>query len=289
MENIQNIQITDIKIRDDLYPRQEHNPKLVENYTTVIDKLPPIDINQNNELIDGKHRLLAHRTAKCDTIKAIITETASDIELLELSVEKNASHGMQLSLKDKRSTAIKLYLGHPPQKRIEYKKRLIGKFSVTMRTINNWTKDIDDQTKKERTEKIYDMWLSCHSQTQIAETVGITQETVKENIKKSKDLGKLSKTFRFSAEFQDQEFEPPIYNYNWSWSKKAEGISHPGNTDPRIVQNLLYLYTEPFDIVVDPFAGGGSTIDICKKRLRRYYISLTFLKWLRCQYRQGFS
>ncbi len=31
----------------------------------------------------------------------------------------------------------------------------------------------------------------------------------------------------------------------------------------RIVENLLYAYTEPFDVVVDPFAGGGSTIDIC--------------------------
>ena len=40
-----------------------------------------------------------------------------------------------------------------------------------------------------------------------------------------------------------------------------------------ILDNLLYMYTEPFDIVVDPFAGGGSTVDICKKRLRRYWVS----------------
>jgi len=39
------------------------------------------------------------------------------------------------------------------------------------------------------------------------------------------------------------------------------------------LDNLLYIYTEPFDIVVDPFAGGGSTIDVCKKRLRRYWAS----------------
>ena len=28
-----------------------------------------------------------------------------------------------------------------------------------------------------------------------------------------------------------------------------------------------------FDIVLDPFAGGGATIDVCKKRLRRYCVS----------------
>jgi len=27
------------------------------------------------------------------------------------------------------------------------------------------------------------------------------------------------------------------------------------------------------DVVVDPFAGGGSTIDVCKKRFRRYWVS----------------
>ena len=36
---------------------------------------------------------------------------------------------------------------------------------------------------------------------------------------------------------------------------------------------MVYLYTEPFDIVVDPFGGGGSSIDVCKKRLRRFWIS----------------
>lgn len=39
------------------------------------------------------------------------------------------------------------------------------------------------------------------------------------------------------------------------------------------MDNLLYLYTEPFDVVVDPFAGGGSTIDVCRKRFRRYWVS----------------
>jgi DNA modification methylase len=40
-----------------------------------------------------------------------------------------------------------------------------------------------------------------------------------------------------------------------------------------LLDNLLYLYTNPFDIIVDPFGGGGSTIDLCKKRFRRYWVS----------------
>jgi len=39
------------------------------------------------------------------------------------------------------------------------------------------------------------------------------------------------------------------------------------------LDNLLYYYTKPFDIVFDPFGGGGMTIDVCKRRQRRYYVS----------------
>ena len=49
---------------------------------------------------------------------------------------------------------------------------------------------------------------------------------------------------------------------------KYFGICHPS-----IIDNLIYLYTEPFDIVIDPFAGACTTIDVCKKRSRRYWIS----------------
>jgi DNA modification methylase len=50
-------------------------------------------------------------------------------------------------------------------------------------------------------------------------------------------------------------------------------VKHFGNIPPEILDNLLYYYTEPFCVVFDPFAGGGMTIDVCKNRLRRYYVS----------------
>jgi hypothetical protein len=64
----------------------------------------------------------------------------------------------------------------------------------------------------------------------------------------------------------------PLYNV-WKQQEKTPGSGHFGNSDVRWVDNLLYLYTKPFDVVVDPFGGGGSTIDLCRKRLRRYWVS----------------
>jgi hypothetical protein len=74
------------------------------------------------------------------------------------------------------------------------------------------------------------------------------------------------------ADFDADDGRRPIYNV-WKQREKTSASSHFGNSEVRWVDNLLYLYTRPFDIVIDPFAGGGSTIDICKKRLRRYWAS----------------
>jgi len=46
-----------------------------------------------------------------------------------------------------------------------------------------------------------------------------------------------------------------------------------GSIPQEIIDNLLYYYTNPFDVVFDPFAGGGSTIDKCIERKRRCYAS----------------
>ncbi len=113
------------------------------------------------------------------------------------------------------------------------------------------------------------MWLACHTQEEIAEAVGVTDQTVANVVSlKTENLPELEK----AAANHLVDFEPPIYNI-WKQQEKTPGSSHYGNSEVRWVDNLLYLYTKPFDIVVDPFAGGGSTIDICKKRFRRYYVS----------------
>jgi hypothetical protein len=67
--------VADIVLREDLYPRLEKNAKLVQQYAENLDVLPPIEINQNNELIDGWHRWTAHRKADASEIAVKITPT----------------------------------------------------------------------------------------------------------------------------------------------------------------------------------------------------------------------
>nr|WP_275895714.1 DNA methyltransferase [Acidibrevibacterium fodinaquatile] len=115
---------------------------------------------------------------------------------------------------------------------------------------------------------MFDMWLACYTQEEIAEAEGAAVGTVNSVCSEMADLPESDKP----AASHLTDFDPPLYNV-WKQQTRTPGSAHFGNSEARWVDNLLYLYTQPFDVVVDPFAGGGSTIDVCRKRFRRYWVS----------------
>lgn len=53
--------------------------------------------------------------------------------------------------------------------------------------------------------------------------------------------------------------------WNFSECDKRFGLNdYDGRIPGQIIQNLLYYYTEPKDVVIDPMAGGGTTLDVCQ-------------------------
>ena len=86
----QTIKVSDVKFRDDLYPRLKQDPVLVQRYAEAIEVLPAIEVNQDNILIDGWHRWTAHRKVEAETIQAIVTETESDNQIFYLAHLRNS-------------------------------------------------------------------------------------------------------------------------------------------------------------------------------------------------------
>lgn len=64
-----------------------------------------------------------------------------------------------------------------------------------------------------------------------------------------------------------------------SYGKTPKGDNkYPGVTPAFIIYNMIRRYTKPGDLVVDPMAGSGTTLDVCKEEARRciaYDISST--------------
>jgi hypothetical protein len=64
-------------------------------------------------------------------------------------------------------------------------------------------------------------------------------------------------------------FRPTPYDV-WSFRHdRAYGVPHPGSIPAGIVAHALHYFTQPGDLVVDPMAGGGTTLDVCEAMGRR--------------------
>jgi len=268
------INLNEIIFDQTIYPRNEHVPSKVQEYAENIEAIEAaknfIILSDTLKLLDGRHRHLAYlKNANNQNIVIpvfIRKDIKTDEDAYLESIVYNSSHGQQLSAKDKNHNAIRMYTkGYSFS---DIAKRL----SITERTVRNATKDIREREKSERKEKSFQMYLACYTQEEIAESLDVGVDFFKKNLSEWCRLESFPKSTNDSALFEDETFQKPIYNV-WTFAKKTNEVAHKGNTEVRILDNLLYLYTKPFDIILDPFAGGGSTIDICKKRLRRYWVS----------------
>ncbi len=245
--------IKDIIIKMDLYPRFEPDQRKIQEYSENIDKLPPIIINQDNVLIDGLHRIKAHKTAELTQIEVIEEKTSSDNEIYLRAIELNATHGLQLSYKDKQSIARKLY-------DLKNRQRLIDALSISASAFDKWVKNKAEQLKKERENEAINLYLQAElTQKEVAERIGLSEA----------EISRILQNCKFT---EMEDFSPFLYNL-WNSSKGNNEISHFGQFPQIFMENLLYYFTAPFDVVYDPFAGGGVVIDACKKWFRRYYVS----------------
>lgn len=286
MAEIQELAVDQVVFREDLYPRIEHSFATVQKYAEDLDVLPPIEVNQRYELIDGKHRLLAHQKNQAGTIRAVITPTKSDAELLELAIERNATHGLQLSQGDKKKMAVRLYNATTDRtERMALKARLVKTLSVSVGLLESWLARSEKDMKDAAKDEALALWLACRTLDEIAEATGWPKQTISDwlrSLSENHEIVESGQTDKekpitltseqVAASEHAIDFTPPIYNI-WRQNEKTAGSSHFGNSEVRWVDNLLYLYTKPFDVVIDPFAGGGSTIDICRKRFRRHLVS----------------
>jgi transcriptional regulator with XRE-family HTH domain len=252
-----------------LYPRVNgHDPEVVQTYARDMEQIEGagkfISINADGVLLDGRHRHLAYKKradgATDFEVKVYRYSITSPLESFRLACHLQ-DRGKALSNEDRVASAKRLYaLGDQAQKDIA------AALGVSAATVSNWLSRTIKEEKERKKAKAYDMWLACATQEEIAEAVEVAVQTASnwcEGFSKNSTTEELEKW---------HGFEIPIYNV-WKQQNKTNKVDHFGNSEPRWVENLLWLYTNPAGIVVDPFAGSGSTIDVCKKRGRRYFVS----------------
>lgn len=273
-------------------------------------------------LMDGYHRYLALKELEVEE-DDIILDPEPEIEDLDREWYKlklrsawyNSKHGIQLSYVEKKDVIRDVA-------RADIKKDyttdyLANQIGVSQQTISNWVKDIREEQDRERENLIYSFLFGKFTDKEIGEIVGLTEQRINQlknlNFTKfSKILVSLSKKgFSVDAiknrigcksdalvwatlfDSEDDETRMRKFGVNpnpfniWSFQNRDErlGIKHLMNIPGQIVMNVLYYFTELGDFVVDPMAGGGTTIDTCLvmgRRWRAYDIDPVrddILKW----------
>ncbi|HAV10315.1 MAG TPA: DNA methylase [Dehalococcoidia bacterium] len=99
-------------------------------------------------------------------------------------------------------------------------------------------------------------------------------------------ISKLADKIRANNAEVDIEEEIPLIESTtfWDFPKQSYGITkkgnnkYPGVTPALIIYNMIWRYTDPGDLVVDPMCGSGTTIDVClaeKRKAKGYDIVST--------------
>jgi len=251
------VKIDDIKFIQSLYPRDSLHNDIVNSYCLNLDALPPITITKNMTLVDGYHRLVAYKVSGKSEIEC---ESPLDIteekDILIEAIKRNSTHGLQLNMTEKRNLARRLY----ESDWVGTQEELTGILGVSQQSISNWVGDIKQTKDEERDERIIQLYLVGKTEQEIADEFKLTQPRVQQIINNTIN----SKIYiPDSLQFYDV--------WSFSYCDKRYGLAgFEGRIPGQILENLLYYYTEPLDLVVDPMVGSGMTIDVCKSMYRRY-------------------
>jgi len=148
-------------------------------------------------------------------------------EFSEIADERNVQFGLQLSQDDKRNMARRIYHLTPAAERDAKKAHLAKILSISERTVRDWLSRIDKDSKDARNKRIFDLWLACYTQQEIADAVGVHKDTVNEICRNSADLPESDKP----AANHHADFTPPFYNV-WKQQTKTNGKSPKSRCDP---------------------------------------------------------
>ena len=252
------VRFADIVFDEGLYPRVEgHDPAVVQTYARDLEQIEAaerlITLNADNVLLDGRQRMLAYKKRHAGQTDFEVPvwryPISSPLESFRLACRLQ-DRGKALSNDDRVACAKRLYaLGDPSQQEIA------DALGVSQATISNWlSRTIKDETERKR-DAVRALWQACFTQEEIAARVDVPRQTLAEWLQSFSNES-APKNSGYSP-----DFTPPLFNV-WKQQTKSGGPRHFGNTEIRWLDNLLYLYTDPGAIVVDPFAGSGSMIDL---------------------------
>jgi len=174
------VNLSDIVFDETIYPRAEWSQSTVNRYAEALnagDEFPPIVLETDtNRLLDGKHRLEAHRQAIRNTIRVVWQEVPEGIPAKLFAASLSAKHGDRI-----KGDELKLIAREIAEDNPDYDLKTIASYSgVTRQTVSKWVGDILERRRELLRLQALLLNRTGWSQTQIAQQLGKGQATISE-------------------------------------------------------------------------------------------------------------
>ena len=190
------LEIKDIEIPQGLLPRVLTGTveEKVEEYKELIEEgveFDPILVWERNDgrywVIDGVHRIEAHKRAGKQFIKAKLVKCKDELDYRIKAIQANLKHGLALAKGERPLLAQTLYKQGLSEEEIR------KVFGVSERTVREWLKTVKEEEKQAKIKKALELREKGYSLREIAKEIGITPEGVRKLLSTSgKDFQKLT-------------------------------------------------------------------------------------------------
>lgn len=231
----------------------------------------------------------------------VLDKDKNIVDLLEISYELNAKQGLRPTQADAKSQLEKI--ARTPDALNLIWKDIAKRFGVTPEWVSECVASILAEKRMSRDAFMYKLSLMGWTSQEIGNMVGITDSAVRMAVSELKQFNLLTIKSDFYEKNKSAESIAEYYHLDspltWAillegkdnierfkiFGKKEYGSEQPklsdywafyaGKKDPRLgieyeghlfgqeVMNIIYRYSKQGDLVVDPMAGGGVTIDTC--------------------------
>lgn len=276
-----------------IYPRSKWSSSTIDRYVDALeagDEFPPVIVEADSmRLLDGKHRLEAHRKAGRSTIVTERRTIPDGVPVKLYAASLSARHGDRMAVADLRDVCREVYGENPEYKQADVAK-LLG---IKQQRVSEFVGDILAVRREERRAKVQRLSLlgwagqeiahrldvdpatvtrdlhstdsgilqSGHAPEEIARRLGVPiQLVLAQQLDGQDDVARLAKLGIKTQPYDVWQF-PSCHD--------LMGDRHPGRIPGELVCHVLYFFTAPGDLVVDPMAGSGTTLDACLLMGRR--------------------
>jgi DNA modification methylase len=291
-----------------VYPRAKWATSTIERYAEALDagsQFPPIVLEEGtNRLLDGKHRLEAYKKVGRTEIPIEWQRVPEGMSAKYYAATLSAAHGDRVSNADLKALAEEEFEANPSLSAAEWGRRL----GVPERTVRRWVSHITERWRRSREAKAWRLAQLGWTQVEIGERLGADQSVVSRDMRN----GHLAEMHTLlgpdwnekSVAHQAERLELPLVD---AWAAALDGLSdqerlarlgiklqpydvwnfprchdlmgdnHPGRIPGELVCHALYFFTQQGDLVADPMAGSGTTLDACLlmgRKARGYDIDL---------------